>query len=266
MNGCDNSSSIDLGNGYHAYKIWHIERDSDRESYEQIRNQMNNLSSVWTPLYNTRREHILPHPQEQHCPELWTGNIIFIMSETDTEPSLLMGEYYRPPDQYGQKEEIHGLVPAGCNGFYERMGQRSQYIRTHGHVSALESANKTLKSNTGISWSDCTRSVPIGWYDDPGGDTIAHGVRFSVLRWIKSFNPKGTECLKSLFSIPISELKELCKNRSKLQINEKSILPVILNFDVYILNILSLPTTKEFISTMLSDEKKKKKNNKRRKY
>lgn len=242
---------VDLGNGYHAYKVWHIERN--REGGDD-KSKLRSLSCTWFPQYEQR--HILGFPKahEQRCPEIWAGNIVFVI-ENENEPSILMGEYHQAADQYGQGQELYGLIIAGCNGHYERMGQHSQYIHNYGHMSVLEAANKTLERDTGIPVESCIKSVPLGWYDDPEGDTRSHGIRFTVLRWIRNYNPKGTDCLNSLIAIRISELKDMCKNKSKLQINEYTVLPIILNYDNYIMNILSLPMTKEFVNTLITKEK-----------
>jgi ADP-ribose pyrophosphatase YjhB (NUDIX family) len=241
---------VPLGHGFVAIPIWQIRRANQNFSQEEVA-RAKLLSFNWNPKGTAE---LYP----QRCPAVWVDNFTFLytaeMAARGEAPQLLLGRWKKECEVYGTKQMVEGLVVAG-GGHKERMANKpSRYNYStgatvkfeDGDMSLIEAANKELKEEIGIDRRNVRDTYELGWMEDPFNDPRMEGLRYVFLRHVEQ-NPRPTEELPNVLSVPVTSLGDLCSGRVQWRSPDGKEMGMVLNHDKYIDVIMSHSDTQEFL-------------------
>lgn len=234
---------IKLPNGMVAIPAWHIVREDELRLNAVQRSRGALLNANWTPKMIAKTQYPLAE-QLQRSPFIWADNYTFFYTRGMEEPHLLLGEWKKNAPIYGKPQEIHGVVVGG-GGHYESVGNKPKNVE-QGDFSLREAADKEIFEEMKIPRERVRLTQYLGDIDNFENDPRCHGVRHIFLRWIE-ISPSATDELKSVISIPLSMLNDLCTGAVTYTNAQGQKLSLVLNHDFMIPVVMAHPVVQEFI-------------------
>lgn len=249
------SDPVKLPGGYIAKPCWIITRDVESWSEGEIA-QVQTLNARWV---NKKDPYAIP--VLQRSPFIWVDNFTFFFRKDMEEPELLLGEWNKKATLYGKEQKVHGLVVGG-GGHFERMGDKTEpstdifssrgtFTKSgnaeEGDMTLRAAADKEIFEELKIPPEKVKSTVFLCVIDDPFNDPRTHGMRTVFLRWVE-IAPRSSEELKSVISVPLSMMSDLCDRKIAWTSPKGEKLNLILNHGEMIKAVLHHPATQEFLA------------------
>jgi ADP-ribose pyrophosphatase YjhB (NUDIX family) len=128
------------------------------------------------------------------------------------------------------------------------MGNKPKHVEK-GHMCISEASVSEVFEELQIHKSDIKATKMLGVIDDIENDPRMHGIRFIYLRWVET-EPKKSDELKSIVSVPISLLNNLAERRVAWPNKEGKPLGMVLNHDKMIKLVMAHPDTQKFLTNI----------------